>query len=983
MLSGAVRMSEAEHKEAEQSAPAVDIAELVQTLYDAANDSHSSVDRLQELLLCIRSSLLSSPSTLTAFLSQHYGPFSLYLLGRFSVEWLSKLDTSSRDVCFYFYFSSAFPASRVLLAIAAALRSPAGEPTASAAILSASVALHVLDGLMERRGMAELLNQLDSASSTVGSSGSTSRKPANTLLPPSATACLDSVASLPDLIANRLQSSTPSSLRAGPFITATLQQLPPSPLPTASLAYLVSKLSRLGHARVVFSCLLPPVFVELAVDERKDESDEWKQPTGGSACATALAAVLLAVNSAALEGVLDALLWQLGQYVERETYSQQHVNKVLYALLALALLPSSTALSSSTKEAPNGTLIRFLLTNKFLLSRPVSHTASSLILSLLFRSSYPPLSAADPCQPFNPLFDETLTAVARLWSSASFLHHATPALQHSLSSALRHAFSLLLQYQHTYLLTTSAQYRKHVSSATHSASDETQLLGPFSSHLALLAVMEGVQLRMSEMDEKRRKEGMRVAVDMSRLMDPTHVLNFDTEDDDTEEKEEDERKLKAEAERQQRHEQHRQQALTTGSTATALSAKSMPVYDLSEDTSDLRKVPLPRYLRDALELLRKQEERENVEAALEQLDTLIRGRPFDLPDVAADLVAMLQQVATTVFCENKVLDAKRRAALVSVAVECPETAALLLFRSFYGQSLTLMGKVEVLEVLVAAAEELSGKTTNRQNRQSQAPQTKSKTHSSITAFKSLLIPSPAQASPSSAPIPPSATSSTPSTALTRAQHDEVINQRVASRTRRWGTARQPAETFVNRFATVAHLFFFPLVGSLHVSGGWGAQPVVQSEPLLLSHVLNTLSVLVILACPAAHSLDAMTAQLLALLLTTRFHSNVTVRHMTLLSLLRVLLVLSTTQLIPTHGAVLRELRVWVSGAVSDEADDECRQLAAMCAGEMARVMQGLGEWELDEERRASATRGLELVVPGSASLTSPSSVRGSSMIKFM
>ena len=970
-------MSDGEHKEAEHSVSTVDVAQLAQTFYDTANDALSSVTAVQEQLLIIRSLLLSSPSTLFTFLSHHYGPLSLYLLSRFSVEWLSKLDSDSRASCFYFFFSSVFPASRVFLSIAASLRSRS-TTSSSAATLSASVVLNVLDGFMERQGMAELLNELANTPTAAGDSNSSNR-PMTAALPPSATTCLDSVASLPDLVANRLQSSTPPSLRADSFFTATLRQLPPSPLPIAPLAYLVSKLSRLGHARVVFACFLPPIFVQQAVEERKEESDEWQLLPIGFTSASALSSVLLAVNSAALEGVLEALLWQLGQYVDRGTYSRQQVGRVLYALLAPAM--NSSSAQFGTKEAPNSSLIRFLITNKLLINRPVSNTASALILSFLFRLSYPPLSAAHPCQSTNPLFDETLTAVARLWSSASFLHHATPALQHSLTSALLHAFSLLHHYQHTHLLEISSEYRKHASSASKVSEDESQLLGPFSAHPALLAVMEGVQLRMSEMDEKRRKEGMRVAVEMSRLMDPTHVLNFDMEDeDDREEKEEEERTLKTEEERKQRLEQHRQQALTTASTANHVSTKLAPVYDLSEDSSDLRKVALPRYLRDALELLRKQDERDNVEAALEQLDTLIRSRPFDLPDVAPDLVAMLQQVATTVYCENKTLDAKRRAALVSVAVECPDIAAPLLIRSFHGQSLTLMGKVEVLEVLVAAAEELSGKKTNRDGIASPG---RDKAQASIAAFRSSLIPS-ASVPPSTPTMPSAASLTNPTTALTRAQHNDVIAKRVAGRTRRWGTARQPAETFVNRFAAVAHLFFFPLAANVSASGGWGtAQPVMRTEPLLLSHVLNMLSVLVILASPAAHSLDAMTAQLLTLLLTTRFHTNVTVRHMTLLSLLRVLLVLPTSLLIPTHGAMLRELRLWVSGAMSEEADDECRQLAMMCGGEMARLMQGLGEWEMEEERRSSAVRGLELVIPGSASLTSPSSLCGSSLIKFM
>ena len=982
----AYKMSEAEQKEAGHGAATADLADLVQTLYETANDPHSSVTSLREQLLSIHSSVSSSPSTLSTFLKHQHALFSLYLLTRFSVDWLPKMDASSRESCFYGFFSSTFPASRVLISVAAALRSrlatSSSSSSSSAALLSASVILHVLDGFMQRQGMVELLNELAHAAPTGRlDSSNDNQQPMAVSLPPSAASCLDCVASLPDLIANRLQSSTPPSLRAEAFFTATLQQLPPSPLPTAPLAYLISKLARLGHARVVFACLLPPLFALLPVDEQKDENSEWQHAPDVSTSASALSTVLMAVNSTALESVLDALLWQLSQYVVRGTYSRQQVDCVLYALLAPAVPASATTMPFSTKQPPNGKLTHFLLTNKLLITRPVSHTASALLLSFLFRLSYPPLSVADPCQPTFPIFDDTLTAVARLWSSASFLHHATPALQTGLTAALVHAFSLLHRYQHTQLLKTSSQYRTHVAAGNKPASDDTQLPGPFSSHPALLAVMEGVQLRMSEMDEKRRKEGMRLAVEMSRLMDPTHVLDFDVEDDDDrEEKEEEERKLKAEAERQQRHEQHSQQTLTASSTA--LSTHHSPVYDLTEDTSDLRKVPLPRYLRDALELLRKQDERENVEAALEQLDTLVRSRPFDLPDVAADLVAMLQQVATTVYCENKALDARRRAALVSVAVECPDVAAPLLIRSFYGSSLTLMGKVEVLEVLIAAAEELSGKKTNNKN--DKALLAKTKAEASIAAFKSSLVPSATSTLPPSTSIPPSAASSNPSTALTRAQHNDIIAQRVSSRTRRWGTARQPAETFINRFATVAHLFFFPLIDGVASSGGWStAQPVLQTEPLLLSHVLNTLSVLVILASPAAHSLDAMTAQLLALLLTTRFHTTVTVRHMTLLSLLRLLLVLPTPRLIPTHGAVLRELRVWVSGAMSEEAADECRQLAVMCAGEMVRVMQGLGEWELDEERKASAARALELVVPGPASLRSPASLRGSSAIKFL
>ena len=87
----------------------VDVADFVQSFYDTANDGQSPVAHLQEQLISIRSALLSSPSSLSAFLSHHYGPFSLYLLSRFSVEWLSKLDPASRERCFALFFSSHLP----------------------------------------------------------------------------------------------------------------------------------------------------------------------------------------------------------------------------------------------------------------------------------------------------------------------------------------------------------------------------------------------------------------------------------------------------------------------------------------------------------------------------------------------------------------------------------------------------------------------------------------------------------------------------------------------------------------------------------------------------------------------------------------------------------------------------------------------------------------------------------------------------------
>ena len=331
------------------------------------------------------------------------------------------------------------------------------------------------------------------------------------------------------------------------------------------------------------------MFAQLTADERKDESDEWQHLPAGCTSASALSAVLLAVNSAALEGVMDALLWQLAHYVDRDTHSQQRAGQLLYALLAPAMLPSSTAPPSSVMESPNGSLVRFLLTNKLLVSRPVSHTASAPHLLV-------PLSPLVSASLLRRTLYTEHSSVRRDadGSGSTVVVRLLPASRHTWPAALSHLRSppRLLPSSTTtstpICCTPQPSYRTHMAAAASAASDESQWLGPFSSHSALLATMEGVQLRMSEMDEKRRREGMRVAVEMSRVMDPTHVLNFDGEDeDDREEKEEEERQLKADEERRQRHDQHKQQALTTASAATNPSTtRPLPVYDLSEHSSD-------------------------------------------------------------------------------------------------------------------------------------------------------------------------------------------------------------------------------------------------------------------------------------------------------------------------------------------------------------------------------------------------------------
>ena len=681
--------------------------------------------------------------------------------------------------------------------------------------------------------------------------------------------------------------------------------------------------------------LLPPLMQRVGEGEGEGEGEQLR----------VLGEALRLVNSTAVEGVTVALLTHLASHHPRTQ-----------GVRALQVL-----LSPSLKYdplTPHSTLLCNLLTTKLPLTHTLPPLTARLLISLLFHLSYPhspPLTPRSPHphpQPSPPsLFDPTLTALARLWSTRALLHQAAPARQRGVLGMLMEGLDLLVGRQHELLMEGSKEYREWVGrgEVKGGADEAGGMLGMYASHECIPLLMEGVQMRMGEVSAEVRKEGMKVAVEMSRLLDPTHPLSFDLPDDDEDEGEDGADTLTDKA---------LSSAAKEGGGGGGGGPGVHRPYDLREDRSDLRKVPLPRYLRDVLEYLRKQEERDHIDAALSQCSALIRSRPFDLPDVAVELCTSLQQVATTAFLTDKALDRQRRSALVSLVVECPTLVGPHLMRSFYSQSMTLQAKLEVLELAVAAAEELSGRPVP--------------TPPSSTSLTPASNPPPSLPHPSLPPSPtPPSLGGREAALLTREQHAQVITQRLESKTRRWGVPKAaPPPTSVNRFAPIGHLFFFPLISPAGVGEG---------DPLLLTSTLSTLSAFVLLSSPASPHLSSMTSHLLSLVLALRWHEHGAVRREGMKGVLRVVMSVPVGVL-EGMGEELREVREWVVGEEGDEAvGEEGRMLAVLCRTEMDRKLSRLRQWDRD-----AATQGegeLRLILPNAAS--APSSIRKSPMIRFL
>jgi len=296
--------------------------------------------------------------------------------------------------------------------------------------------------------------------------------------------------------------------------------------------------------------------------------------------------------------------------------------------------------------------------------------------------------------------------------------------------------------------------------------------------------------------------------------------------------------------------------------------------------TDLRKVRLPRYLRECLDYMYKPiyKDPEYVEAALEAVEQLIRRGigemggvtvpAEDLHYLALPLAVSLVHLGSNVhnLAEGDKYDALRQKALIALITMAPFHVVDYLAARLFGDDLTILQRMALLETLEAAAFELSalprraapdtgdsGASTSYLpsgvDRRTLTPSSLvslgARTQRALGSDKSsdgsqtvaavLLqemqdqnrsfrpsdekksdgnVSSQADASRTSIDAN-GLSSSAPSSTLTKTQHDEIIRQRVEAKTRRWGQASQPAPVVsVNRFGPVAALFYSALMSRL-------------------------------------------------------------------------------------------------------------------------------------------------------------------------
>jgi hypothetical protein len=377
---------------------------------------------------------------------------------------------------------------------------------------------------------------------------------------------------------------------------------------------------------------------------------------------------------------------------------------------------------------------------------------------------------------------------------------------------------------------------------------------------------------------------------------------------------------------------------------------------------------LPYFLRDALDMLHKQRESlEHMESCLEALPTLIGRHPADLPSLARELMGALLSLGSNVFVESQPRLARwRLEAMVALCCTTPRvgtgsagassTAALsetvaYLIGQFWSANYALGTKIEMLDVLRQAAERLAGFQEDKSSKTGTAQQAQpliQEVSSAATAGRSLV--------PVNTPVYASSSSGS-SSLSTLAQAQALIAARVESRTRRWGSTKPsagspavPPTYSVNRFAGVAHLFFFPLMRLID-SPAHAAQ-LTAHDGLVLLRLLATVSSFLPASSGLAQALPLITRNMAATLMEFLLVSSsarglaatassggssgagsgggqVGLRRMVFFCLSRILVVYSSSSLfLADFSREVAELVGWLTESASRDPDHECRQLAA-------------------------------------------------------
>ncbi|XP_053847549.1 telomere length regulation protein TEL2 homolog isoform X1 [Vidua macroura] len=314
-------------------------------------------------------------------------------------------------------------------------------------------------------------------------------------------------------------------------------------------------------------------------------------------------------------------------------------------------------------------------------------------------------------------------------------------------------------------------------------------------------------------------------------------------------------------------------------------------YDMSEDKE--LKIKAPVYIRDCIEVLTgsRSEDVDIWEATVKALESLVRRNPAATREVSVELAKILLHLEEKTCIEG--FGELRQRAQVAVLTTDPIPVAKYLTSQFYSLNYSLRQRMDILDVLVLAAQELSCPKFHGNTK-----------HSGVQKPCIQLLPG-----------------SDSSKGWRR-----IVDERIKSKTRRFDTGQSRVElaSRPNEFNSVAGYFFFPLIQ--HFDRPLTTFDLLGEDHLVLGRLVHTLAVLMYLAVNTV-AVTAMGKALLEFVWALRFHTDSYVRQGLLSCISSLLLSVPTERILADMTEELLETQSWLGDVMEKDPDGDCRRLA--------------------------------------------------------
>lgn len=313
-------------------------------------------------------------------------------------------------------------------------------------------------------------------------------------------------------------------------------------------------------------------------------------------------------------------------------------------------------------------------------------------------------------------------------------------------------------------------------------------------------------------------------------------------------------------------------------------------YDMSED-KELKKTKAPVYIRDCIEVLTGSEDLDKWEEAVKALESLVRKNPAAAREVSVELAKILLHLEEKTCLEG--FAELRQKAQVAVLTTDPIPVAQYLTSQFYSLNYSLRQRMDILDVLVLAARELS------------CPKGHGKTKHSGAQNPCIQF------------LPESGSSK---------DWRRIVDERIKSKTRRFAKGQSQVEqpSGPNEFNSLAGHFFFPLIQNF--DRPLSTFDLLGEDHFVLGRLVHTLAVLMYLAVNTM-AVTAMGKALLEFVWALRFHTDSYVRQGLLSCVSSILLSVPAERLLQDVMEELLETRSWLEDVVEKDPDGDCRRLA--------------------------------------------------------